>query len=108
MRYTYRCDACRLTWDTHDDAWAAKADQKRHRRTHKGATPDDQIIENPGPLNHLSEAAWAGLDVTARAIIRGLRSKGFREAMESEWFRQAGMLLGTGVLILMVINWIIH
>ncbi|MFJ1695698.1 hypothetical protein ACIOHC_11190 [Streptomyces sp. NPDC088252] len=107
MRYTYRCEACRLTWDAHDDVYLARADQKQHKyQAHQGATPDGQIIETPGPLDQLGSAAWAGLEGTARLIIRGLRSKGFQEAQQTEWFRQAAMLLGGGVLILMVINWI--
>ncbi|MET8747245.1 hypothetical protein [Streptomyces sp. NPDC004728] len=109
MRYAYRCDACRLTWDPRDDLRDAKADRKAHKyRDHGGARPDGQIIETPGPLDQLGSAAWAGAGAAARLIGRGLRSKGFREAMESEWFRQAGMLLGTGILILMVINWLIN
>ncbi|MFD4855114.1 hypothetical protein [Streptomyces atratus] len=107
MRYTYRCDACRLTWDEQSDFYLAEADRKKHRRrTHEGARPDDQIIETPGPLNHLSEAAWAGLEGAVRGIYRGLTSKAFKEMQQTEWFRQAGILLGTGVLILMIINWI--
>ncbi|MFJ7489738.1 hypothetical protein ACIQZB_00505 [Streptomyces sp. NPDC097727] len=109
MRYAYRCDACRLTWDPRDDLHEARADRKAHMyRAHEGARPDGQIIETPGPLDQLGSAAWAGAAATARLIGRGLRSKGFREATESESFRQAGMLLGAGILILMVINWLIH
>ncbi|MFE3149128.1 hypothetical protein ACFXJ6_21140 [Streptomyces sp. NPDC059218] len=113
MRYAYRCDACRLTWDTRDDLHEAKADQKAHKyRDHGGARPDGQIIETPGIVDQLGSAVWAGVGAGARLIgrgvTRGLRSKSLREAMESESVRQAGTLLVTGVMILAVINWIIR
>ena len=113
MRYTYRCDVCRLTWDAHDDYRDAKADRKAHmHRAHEGARPDDQIIETPGPLDQLGSAAWAGASsavrLIARGAVRGLQSKSFREAQQTEAVRQAAMLLGGGILVLMVINWIIH
>ncbi|MCX5431889.1 hypothetical protein OHU11_30020 [Streptomyces sp. NBC_00257] len=111
MRYTYRCDACRLTWDARDDIYEAKADRKQHmHRAHEGARPDDQIIETPGPLDQLGSAAWAcvssAVRLIARGAVRGLQSKGFREAQQTEAVRQASMLLGGGILILMLINWL--
>ncbi|MFE2930641.1 hypothetical protein [Streptomyces sp. NPDC059278] len=111
MRYTYRCDVCRLTWDAHDDYRDAKADRKAHMyRAHHGARPDDQIIESPGPLDQMGSAAWEAASSVAQSIarvaLRGLRSKGFREAQQTEWFRQACMLLGGGILLLMFINWL--
>ncbi|MFJ2374987.1 hypothetical protein ACIOZL_19590 [Streptomyces sp. NPDC087769] len=109
MRYTYRCDACRLTWDTHDDVYLARADQKQHKyQAHQGATPDGQIIETPGPLDQLGSAAWAGAAGLARGVYRGLTSKSFQKVSETEYFRQAGMLLGGGILLLMLIHWITH
>ncbi|MEU2134963.1 hypothetical protein [Streptomyces sp. NPDC018352] len=109
MRYTYRCDACRLTWDPRDDIYEAKADQKRHMyRAHEGARPDGQIIETPGLLDELGSAAWAGAAGLARGIYRGLTSKSVQKVSETKYFRQAGMLLGGGILLLMLINWIIH
>ncbi|MFB7552964.1 hypothetical protein [Streptomyces sp. NPDC056154] len=77
-------------------------------RAHEGAKPDGQIIETAGPLDQLGSAAWAGATGLARGIYRGLTSRSLQKVSETEYFRQAGILLGTGVLILMVINWIIH
>ncbi|MEV6102647.1 hypothetical protein [Nocardia sp. NPDC051981] len=113
MRYTYRCDVCRLTWDPRDDIYEAKADRKAHMyRAHDGARPDDQIIETPGPLDQLSGLVWdtaaAGARLIGRGIHRGLTSKTVRNMVETEYFRQAAMLLGGGVLILMVIRWLTH
>ncbi|MFF2405241.1 hypothetical protein [Streptomyces sp. NPDC058092] len=56
----------------------------------------------------MSEAAWAGLEGAGRAICRGLTSKALQEMQQTEWFRQAAILLGSGVLILMVVHWIVH
>lgn len=112
MRYTYRCDTCRLTWDARDDIYDAKADRKQHMyRAHEGARPDDQIIETPGPLDLLGNAAWIAVSsvarIVARGVVHGLRSKSFREAQQSEAVRQAAILLGGGILLLMIINWLI-
>ncbi|MER6607351.1 hypothetical protein ABT282_15915 [Streptomyces sp. NPDC000927] len=111
MRYTYRCDVCRLTWDVRDDYRDAQADQKAHMyRAHGGARPDGGIIEIPGPLDQLGSAAWdaagAGARLIGRGIYRGLTSKTFRDMQQTEYFRQAAMLLGGGILILMIINWL--
>ncbi|MFJ8855132.1 hypothetical protein [Streptomyces sp. NPDC102437] len=111
MRYTYRCDACRLTWDTRDELYDAEADREAHKyRDHGGARPDGQIIETPGPLDQLGSAAWAAASsvvrLVARGVVRGLQSKSFREAQQTEAVRQAAMLLGGGILLLMVINWL--
>ncbi|MFF2964262.1 hypothetical protein ACFVT1_36465 [Streptomyces sp. NPDC057963] len=113
MRYTYRCDACRLTWDAHDDIYLARSDQKQHMyRAHEGARPDGQIIETPGPLDQLGSAAWAVVSSVAqlivRGVVRGIRSKSFREAQQTEWFRQAAMLLGGGVLLMVFVRWLTH
>ncbi|MEU3220012.1 hypothetical protein [Streptomyces sp. NPDC006971] len=113
MRYTYRCDVCRLTWDPRDDIYEAKADRKAHMyRAHDGARPDDRIVEIPGPLDHLGSAAWAVISsvvrIVARGVVRGLQSKSFREAQQTEAVRQAAMLLGGGILVLMVIRWLTH
>ncbi|MFF4179659.1 hypothetical protein [Streptomyces sp. NPDC001750] len=113
MQYAYRCHNCRLTWDPRDDLRTAKADQKAHKYlVHAGVQPDGQIIETPGIVDQLGSAVWAGAAAGARLIgrgvARGLRSRGFREAMESEPVRQAGMLLVTGILIVAVINWLIR
>ncbi|MFF3730415.1 hypothetical protein ACFYXM_08880 [Streptomyces sp. NPDC002476] len=109
MRYTYRCDVCRLTWDARDDIYEAQADRKAHMyRAHEGARPDDQIISTPGPLDHLGKAAWAGAEGVARGIYRRLTSKTFRDMQQTEWFRQAAMLLGGGILLLMLIRWLTH
>ncbi|MFF4661975.1 hypothetical protein [Streptomyces sp. NPDC001282] len=107
MRYTYRCHTCRLTWDTRDDLYDAQADQNAHKyQAHGGARPDGQIIETPGPLDQLGGTARAAAAGLARGIYRGLTSKSMQKVSETEYFRQACMLLGSGLLILMIINWL--
>ncbi|MGW3164809.1 hypothetical protein ACWC9Q_18435 [Streptomyces sp. NPDC001142] len=109
MRYTYRCDACRLTWDTRDELYDAQADQKAHKyQAHGGARPDGQIVETPGPLDELGSVVRAGAAGLTRGIYRGLTSKSLQKVSETEYFRQACMLLGSGLLILMVIRWLTH
>ncbi|MFF8716187.1 hypothetical protein ACF07T_32850 [Streptomyces sp. NPDC015184] len=109
MRYTYRCDACRLTWDTRDDPYEAEADRKAHMyQAHGGARPDGRVIETPGPLDELGGAARMAAAGLARGIYRGLTSKSVQKVSETEYFRQAAMLLGGGVLILMIIRWLTH
>ncbi|MFJ2882418.1 MULTISPECIES: hypothetical protein [unclassified Streptomyces] len=105
MRYAYRCDACRLTWDARDSHASARGDQEHHRdEHHRYARPDDQILQAPGSLDQLGSDVLDGIGVLLRLLVRALRSPGFRKATESDWLRQAALLLGTGVLVLLAIR----
>ncbi|TXS58321.1 hypothetical protein [Streptomyces sp. sk2.1] len=109
MRYTYRCHTCRLTWDTRDDLYDAQADQNAHKyQAHGGARPyyAAHLVERSWGFDDL--AVRAGAAGLARGVYRGLTSKSLQKVSETDYFRQAAMLLGGGILILVLIRWLTH
>ncbi|GAA4687911.1 hypothetical protein [Streptomyces youssoufiensis] len=89
MPYVYRCEACRAA--AAPRAWRdqAERDQDAHReRAHHGLIPDDGITRTgPPPAARPPSELWRAV----RAVGR------------TDYTRQAAVLLGAGVLVVMLL-----
>ncbi|MFT2014620.1 hypothetical protein ACMA1D_02045 [Streptomyces sp. 796.1] len=94
MPYVYRCEACRASAPPR--AWQdqARADRDEHReRAHHGLIPDDGITRTGPPAGPRPPSE----------LWRAVRTVG-----STDYLRQAAVLLGAGVLVVMALAAILH